>query len=83
MTLETKPIAQLKMGVWVNREKMRNSLNKLSLFYGIFLGGLAIFNLMDGMVFLGVIELLMALPLGLIQWSYIKYKKMESKNEKK
>lgn len=79
MALETKPVAKLKTGIWVNRIKMRRALNRFSLFYGIILAGFGVFNIMGGSYFEGIFQLVLALPLGLIQWSYTKFEKAETK----
>lgn len=81
MVIETKPIAQIRTGIWVNRIKMRKVLDKVSFYYGILLSAMAFFNLWDGNIMMGILQGAFALPMFIIQFSHMKWSKAQTKLE--
>ena len=63
MTIETKKVAKVKVGIWINRIKLRKALGKISFFYGIMLTGMSFFSFMGGLKLWGIINLGLAIPL--------------------
>ena len=81
MAMETKTLMKMKTGVWVNREKMKRVLDKISLYYGVLISGMAFFSFLNGDYTMGTLQVILALPLWLIQFSYNRFQKMEAKQD--
>jgi len=80
--LETKPLIEMKTGIWVNREKMRSALNKFALLYGIVVGFLGVLAIVNGRIGEGVIIIILSLPLWLIKYSYYKWQRGQNEQRK-
>lgn len=71
---------KFKQGIWFNRIKMRKIIDKISLYYGFILAGVGAVNLINGNYYQAIFEIIMSLPLWIIQWSKLNFDKT-NKNE--
>lgn len=77
--MEKKPFVQMKTGIWINREKLRNALFTLGYFYGLLITLFGVFRIYEKDIIVGIIQLTVALPLWLIVYSHYKFGKQEEK----
>lgn len=81
LEIEKRPIVQAKVGLWINREKMRRILDKFSMLYIVVFVVIAMMasrsNSWGIVIGCGVF----ILPLLLMQWSLYKWRKLQ--NDKK
>ena len=66
---------QIRTGIWVNTIKLRNTLVKLTFFYGFILLIIGVLEIISKQYFVGGLFVFFSLPLWLIQRSYSKYNK--------
>ena len=70
-------IMKIKTGIWVNREKMRRALEKVSMFYGSIIMLTGMYDIFRESYTRGIFEMIMSLPLIMIFVSKMKFNKLE------
>lgn len=81
MALETKPVAKVKVGMWINRIKLRRALFIVSLFYAVILLALAYIDFLNGRNTIAMFEVIFAMPLLMILYSRHKFNKIKDEIE--
>lgn len=74
---EGKKKVNVKVGIWVNRFKLRKALDRFSLFYGFALTFMALLQFIQGDTLMWVMCIGLAFPLWIIQYSKIKFDKVK------
>jgi hypothetical protein len=82
MVIKTKRMISMKIGIWDNLDKMREMLDKLSLFYLISLIIMVLVELSNKEWLSAVVFGLILMPSALAQWSKMKYNKITKEIEK-